>query len=215
MLIVEKGNAFMIKSGIIVSIQGYSQETTQELAIHAVDGGAVAIRTDHEIKVSVPVIGLKKNNQKYYITTNRTDLIAVSKWSDYVAIDSRKGNPDLELLYSHCHLSCIPIVADVETIEDVKNIIVMCNERNIIKPNYFATTFNFNLSQLEKKNNIEKIQDITDIPIIAEGGYTNETGILLAKLSKVNNICIGTAISDIKKNTQRFMTYFQKYKDIK
>ena len=35
-----------MKKGLIVSIQGYSQPTTQELAEKAILGGAVAIRTD-------------------------------------------------------------------------------------------------------------------------------------------------------------------------
>lgn len=188
----------MIEKGVIVSVQNYTQKTTQELAKRAIDSGAIGIRTDRNIKAK-NVIGLEKNDREFYITTTKDSLLRVSKWADYIAIDSRKGNYELDYLYAICHVNEIRIVADIEDIEDVKNILYICNRDKIKLPVYFATTFS--------NKNIELIQEIsmiTDIPIIAEGGYTDKEDIQQAKRNGVNNICIGAGL-DIGKLTEKFV----------
>ena len=40
----------MLSKGIIISVQGYSVETTEELIIEIANAGAVAVRTDKKCK---------------------------------------------------------------------------------------------------------------------------------------------------------------------
>jgi putative N-acetylmannosamine-6-phosphate epimerase len=195
----------MFEKGIIVSIQNYSLHTAQELAIEAIKGGAVGIRTDQPLKVDVPVIGLKKIKEyRYYITPTRMSINEVSRWTDTIAIDSRKGNENLSLLYAHCHLNELNIIADVENIEDVKNVLNICSEQKIAKPKYFATTFGICDNKL-----VNEITKITNIPVIAEGGYDNFVNVSNARKAGANNICIGSAISDVKKLTEKFSGYYK------
>lgn len=176
--------------GLIVSIQGYAQPTTDELAAIAIKNGASGIRTDRQIRVNAPVIGLKKfHGKQFYITTDREAISEVAVWADYVAIDSRRGNREIDLLYSHCHVKNIDIVADIEKIEDAENILSMCNGLNIKKPAYFATTFSSCDTDL-----ICQIRQICDIPVIAEGGYSSLPEITAAKQNGAVALCIGAAM---------------------
>lgn len=89
----------MIEQGIIVSVQGYSLSTAQELAEHAIAGGAVAVRTDVPLDIDADVIGLMKlRKRRFYITTTVKSIRNVSLSADIVAIDSREGNENLEEL---------------------------------------------------------------------------------------------------------------------
>jgi putative N-acetylmannosamine-6-phosphate epimerase len=203
----------MIESGIIVSIQKYTLETTQELSERAIDGGAVAIRTDQPIRVTKPVIGLEKlESMKYYITTTIESLNKVQKWANYIAIDSRRGNQNIDLLYSHCHVNNIGIIADVQNIKDVENLLTICEQQGIIKPQYISTTFSFLDSGSHDNHLIEQIKTITNIPIIAEGHCNHRSDIMKVKQNGANNICIGTAISDIKSITNEFVRIFDEVK---
>jgi putative N-acetylmannosamine-6-phosphate epimerase len=195
----------MFEKGLIISIQGYSLNTTQELVDLVIKEGAVGIRTDQPIKCNIPIIGLKKLKElKYYITTTREAINEVSAWTRIIAIDSRKGNANIDLLYAHCHLNEINVIADIENHEDVINILTICEEQRIKTPIYFATTFSDCNIDL-----IKQIKSITNISIIAEGGFNTEEKIIKAKNAGVNNICIGTAISDIKKLTEKFIKYYK------
>ena len=200
-----------MKKGLIVSIQGYSQQTTQELSEKAISGGAEGIRTDQNIKCSVPIIGLKKLYQKkYYMTSDTGAINDVMKWADFVALDCRKGNTELDLIISHCHVNNFKYIADIETIEDYNNLIKICDTMKIIKPVYIGTTFNvFNNDSHEKL--VKRLSLLTD-NIIVEGGIsqTNEV-YFYSRHKNVSNICIGTAISDIYQNTQKFSKEYACY----
>jgi len=194
----------MIEKGLIVSIQGYSRGTTQELAEGAVQGGAVAIRTDQPISTKVPVIGLEKiPNKSYYITTSRDSIIRCMAWSNYIAIDSRRGNNDLEILLAHCHINNINVVADIRTLDDVKNLLTICEEQNIRKPAYIATTFDYDMSYIQKLVIIKAIKSYSDIPVIAEGGYSKLDEVK-GVLKLCDNVCIGASVSDIEKLTKKY-----------
>lgn len=172
--------------GIIASIQKFTLSTTQEIADNIICAG---IRTDQPINHTIPLIGLKKDPVKeYYITTNKDDLINVSKWADYVAIDSRIGNREKEYLYAVAHTMDIKLVADVEKLRDVESILDMCISLKIQCPYYFATTFSKMDIEL-----IKQIKNITEIPIIAEGGYNNIVDIKKAFEYGAQSVCIGAA----------------------
>lgn len=187
---------------LIVSIQGYTMHTTQELSNKVIEAGAHGIRTDKPI-VADFIIGLKKDlDKKYYITTSKKDILAVSKWTNNIAIDSRKGNQEIEYLYSLCHVNEIDIVADIETIKDFINILKLCNQHKFNKPKYIATTF----SKCNRKL-IHQIKTIDNsAQIIAEGGYNSIDKIKEAYDNGASYICIGAAISDIGALTRKFLT---------
>jgi putative N-acetylmannosamine-6-phosphate epimerase len=190
--------------GIIVSIQKFSKSTTQELAKKAIEGGAVAIRTDQAMKVKCDVIGLRKiPDRKYYITSELWAVKEVMQWTKLIAIDSRRGNTELEMLYAFCHINDISIVADIETIDDVTSLLKMLNERKINTPSYIATTFSNNNVFL-----IQQIKQITTIPIIAEGGYNRQLEIETAKKLGAYAVCIGEAISKIDCLTNKFVRHW-------
>lgn len=189
--------------GLIVSIQGYSQQTTQEIANICKSNGAVGIRTDQPISTDLFLIGLKKlDGEKYYITSSKNAIVDVSKWTKNIAIDSRKGNQEIDFLYSVCHLLNLNIIADIKTIDDVINVINICTKGKIIFPSYFCTTFDYENKQKWKL--ISDIKNITDIPIIAEGGYHEKREIRQAYKHGANNVCIGNAITGIAQKIKKF-----------
>jgi N-acylglucosamine-6-phosphate 2-epimerase len=199
----------MLSNGIIVSIQGYSVATTQELAEKAQDAGAVAIRTDCQIDVDIDIIGLFKYNpkkRKHYITTSKPSIEKVSLQSDYVAIDSRVGQDNMQKLYDYCKAMNILIVADVGCIEDVNNLLT------VGLPDYIATTFSF---QHNKGNpDIQLIKDIvkkTNIPVIAEGGFEHQYQIQEAVNAGAHAVCIGKAISKIYELTESYVNYYNAF----
>jgi len=199
----------MLEKGLIVSIQGYSFSTTQELAEHAIKGGAVAIRTDKPLEIEVPMIGLMKfKKKKFYITTSIKTIENVSFSTNYVAIDSREGNKDICDLYSFCKIHSIDIVADIGRIEDVEYLINFgC------VPDYICTTFSFLYNDgYPDIQLIERIQKLIDVPIIAEGGFEHLYQIQQAMAAGANNVCIGKAISKVYEKTEEYVNMFKEYK---
>ena len=107
------------------------------------------------------------------------------------------------MIISHCHVNNYKYIADIETIEDYHNLEKILNKNKLIKPSYIATTFNvFNNNSHEKF--IKELSMLTN-NIIVEGGINQENQVYFYSRHKnISNICIGTAISDIEKNTKRF-----------
>jgi putative N-acetylmannosamine-6-phosphate epimerase len=195
-----------MKKGIIVSIQGYSQLTTIELCAHAIRGGAVAIRTDQNVKQyfpTIPIIGLIKKEvsnkqKKAYITPDIESVKEVCDWADYVAVDYRKINEYVAAIQWMCAYNHIKVVADIRDIEDFENIIA-----NNYYYDYVATTFSvfdcdaqYGLVHALKQHKAKNI--------IAEGGYKNKDEVEKAFYFGANNVCIGSAISNINKLTSQF-----------
>jgi putative N-acetylmannosamine-6-phosphate epimerase len=194
----------MIPKGIIVSIQKYSGSTIQELTDNAIEGGAVAIRTDKPLNCDVPLIALEKlPDRKYYITTTK-EAIQFCSWGNYIAIDSRKGNQDLVYLYSFCHVNEYNIIADIEDFYDVATIIDICKKGNIKKPSYFSTTFSFLKNNKHNFDLITQINNYCDIPVIAEGKIKSIDDVKRAFECGASNVCIGAEISDIQYLTNKF-----------
>lgn len=197
----------MLNKGIIVSIQGYSQPTTEELSYFAFKGGAVAIRTDKDISNRERTIGLSKKDTPYrrveaYITVNINDVNKVAAWADYVAIDYRRCNYGLEEVQQYCKDHNIKVVADIGEIEDVDYIMG--------KGYYFtylSTTFNVFFKQEHNALLCQIIKKYPELDVIAEGGYTDPDDAGAAMILGANNVCIGGAISDIEKLTKRYVEY--------
>lgn len=202
-----------MKRGLIVSVQGYSYQTSLELSCICLNNGAIGIRTDIDtsliLKEAFPlctIIGLKKiADEKYYITTSK-EAIESCMWADYIAIDSRRGNQKIEFLYGICYFKKINIVSDVENIRDVEYILNLAEKNLIKKPDYFATTFAYAKKDYEKRNEIIEMKELTNIPIIAEGGIDLMNAAFLSNL--VDNICIGKEITGIALKTKEFASCF-------
>jgi putative N-acetylmannosamine-6-phosphate epimerase len=187
-----------MRRGLIVSIQEYSKATTQELAERAVQAGAVAIRTDVNINISVPVIGLKKFHLKeYYITTEIEAIDEVASWSTYTAIDCRQKNRERNKLLKYCYDNAIPTVADIENYEDYESL--DCK----YMLGLVATTF---ASIMTGKQDFELIKKLKDnVNVIAEGGIKSKSEMRLAFHNGASWVCIGTEIMDIRKKVGEFV----------
>lgn len=192
----------MLDKGIIVSIQGYKDETTNELIENAINAGAVAIRTDKPVNCTVPIIGLQKTKVDAldiypYITPDVRCVEYVSSWADYVAIDYRRINNNLDEIDDFVKDNGIKVVADIENTEDYNNIIekgyTIC---------YVATTFSIFKSKYKPDLNI--LRDIDIENLIAEGNYTLRKDVRTAFEYGANNVCIGGAISNIYKLTKKY-----------
>jgi putative N-acetylmannosamine-6-phosphate epimerase len=185
-----------MRRGIIVSIQEYSQGTTQELAERAVQAGAVAIRTDRPVQINIPVIGLKKFHQKaFYITTEEAAIDEVAGWAAYVAIDCRRGNKDRDDLLRHCMENDIAFVADIETYEDFEAMPVI--------PEITATTFSSMLTGRQDYELIKKLAEKT--LVIAEGSIKSKEDARRAFASGAKYVCVGTEIMDIRRKVSEWV----------
>ncbi len=199
-------NKSVLQKGIIVSIQGYSQRTTQELADNAVAAGAVAIRTDKPIRINVPIIGLNKvkvtDCSKYpYITPDVELIDQVATWANYVAIDYRLCNTNLQELAEHCQLRGIQVVADIGHMRDYRNI-----RDNGYYYTYIATTMSvYHKKMYPEKEIVRKIGKHVKY-LIAEGNYRSRRDVQEAFELGAHNVCIGGAISDVYKLTRKYVT---------
>lgn len=202
----------MIPKGIIVSIQGYHQKTIEELAKNAVNAGCVGLRIDKPIHYrpydkKVPVIGLNKikviNPEiEPYITPTLEEIKKVSEWADYVAIDYRLINNNLEIISNYCKEKNIKVIADIGCIEDYENI-----KKNNYYYTYVTTTFSvFKVLFKPDLKLLNKLIDSGENNIIAEGNYKTRKEVMEVYDIGVNNVCIGAAISNIYKLTRKFTT---------
>ena len=206
MLQKSSGLIMEIKRGIIVSIQGYARDTTQELALNAESGGAVAIRTDKPVRgLNIPIIGLSKKKVPNlettpYITTTIESIDFVHQFSDFVAIDYRVINKDLKDLSEYCKEEKIPVIADIRG--------GRCLNRIIEEGFYFtyiSTTFGvFDNKYRPDIKFLETVNRKFPGQVIAEGGYSTRAQIGQAYKAGAVCVCIGGAISNTYKLTQKF-----------
>ena len=197
----------MINKGIIVSVQNYPLELTQQIANMAIAGNAVGIRTDQPITIDKPLIGLKKikgvdPKKMPFITTSLTDIKEVSGWANLVAIDYRRMNERLEELSDYCKENGVGVVADIGEYEDYENI----KKKNLYYT-YIATTLSvFYMRDTMYKpdlNILFKLNDAGEKAVIAEGNFSHR-GQVRQAYSYCNNICIGRNITDIEALTKKY-----------
>jgi putative N-acetylmannosamine-6-phosphate epimerase len=203
-----------IENGIIVSVQGMGITTTNEIVGEAIKAGAVAIRTDKILdKINVPIIGLKKLKVKNlkeqaYITPDIDSIEQVKEWADYIAIDFRRCNYDLDRINKYCIKNNINIVADIGTIEDYQNIIA-----KKYKVNYITTALSvyYHKKYFPDLTILEKLNALDCKNIIAEGEYKTRADVVKA-FELCNNVCIGNAICNIYRLTEKFVSCTPEWK---
>jgi len=198
----------MLKEGIIISIQGYRQSTIEELTSDIISAGAVAIRTDKNVNADIVKIGLNKihvNNpeSEVYITPTIDLINYVASWADYVAIDYRRINKDLEEISNYCKEHKIKVVADIGDYKDFDNII-----KNNYHYNYIATTFSVFNPKKRFYPDIDLVKEIYnyDKNVIAEGNIATREQVRKLLSYGIKHICIGSAISSIYKLARKFTT---------
>ncbi len=180
---------------LIVSVQGYTLPTTQEIADKCLKSGAVGIRTDQPIKIDNMLIGLVKDmDYANYITPTIDYINQVHEWGGLVAIDCRSSNENMSKLLKHCNDNQIEFIADIENYKDFAKVYAY-------EPAAIATTFSFLETGKAEVELINKIRQLTDIEIIAEGGYSDIMSLKLAKQYGANYVCIGMGITEIEKIT--------------
>lgn len=201
------------ENGIIVSIQGYSLNTTQELANNAINAGAVGIRTDKLLNIDIPYIVLKKTKVEKeerikipFITPTIEDIQfyenKIDKDKVYIAVDYRVINKNLKSVSDYCRQKKIKIVADIANIGDYKNIL-----SNNYYHDYIATTLSVLYYDNKYFPDIWLAQELYNSGcknIIAEGNFSKREDVRKVFYYGINNICIGSAISDIYKLTQKY-----------
>lgn len=205
----------MIKRGIIVSIQGYSQRTTTELAQEASHGGAVAFRTDKPIVLSDTdkrtLIGLYKvkvrdPGKEAYITPDIESIAKVADWADYVAIDYRQVNRDLKEISDYCIENKIKVVADIGRFSDYEYI-----KENGFHYDYIATTMSVFNKRLKYKPDLNLVRRLCEAgeKIIGEGNYKKRYQVREAFQAGVQAVCIGQAITNIYKRTREYVSVLE------
>jgi putative N-acetylmannosamine-6-phosphate epimerase len=196
----------VMQKGIIVSIQGLTRPTTAELAKEAINAGAVALRLDKHISGVYTIIGLAKVRKikrqvTPFITPTVEHVKQVENWANYIAVDFRTINPELQNISDYCQENKLDIIADIGTIEDYENIL-----KNNYYYKYIATTltvlYNYKRPDLEIIKKIKKLKG--NEKIIAEGNFKYQKDVARAFEYGADNVCIGNAITNVYVLTRSF-----------
>lgn len=204
------------KYSLIVSCQATEEEPLRDsyvigmMAYAVVSAGVRYIRANWpediaEIKkrTNAFVIGIYKDSElakagDAFITVRKSHIDELIRaGADAIAIDcTRRKRPEpLDELFKHIRdkYPKVEIIADVADIEDVKNVLKL-------KPDYIATTLsgytdyssNRTLPDLEL---IKHIKLTTEVPVIAEGGYSTFKQVREALLLGAHAVVVGSAIT--------------------
>ena len=214
----------LLKRGIVVSCQATKEEPLHgskimaRMAKAAEEGGAVGIRanTPEDIKeikatVKLPVIGIFKDKVRgfnVYITPTMKHVARVVKaGADLIAIDcTRRVHPQsVEKIFSYIRKNyTIPIIADVADFEDALLV-------SKLKPDFIATTLSgyTDYSKNRPTPDIELVREISEniqVPVIAEGNYTQPEQAFEAFVAGAFAVVIGGAITRPQQTTKRFVS---------
>ena len=213
-----------LKNGLIVSCQVpddtaiNTPEFIAAQALTVVQAGAVGIRAQGIKNVEaiskvtqVPIIGLVKRYDKsspVYITPSVSDVIELEKaGATIVAIDAtgrlRLGGQTLEEFVTQVRLeSNVLLLADVDSVESAL-------AAEALGCDAIATTLSgYTDIPVSGLPNIKLIDDISksiQIPIIAEGGFSQPNSVSEALSAGAHAVCIGTAITNPFLLTKQFL----------
>lgn len=210
---------------LIVSCQASEEEPLRDthvqsmLAYAVVTAGVRFIRAGAEDvaeirrRTGAVVIGLRKdqklqNSGQAFITVRKTDVReVVESGAEIVAIDcTRRERPEpLDELfhYVRSNFPHVEIIADVADVEDARRVLPLA-------PDYIATTLSgyTDYTAERKLPDIELISElvkITDVPIIAEGGYTHPSEVRLALLKGAHAVVVGSALTRPHTMARRYL----------
>lgn len=213
-----------LKNGLIVSCQvpdDTAINTPEFIAAQAqtvLQAGAVAIRAQGIKNVeaiskitSVPIIGLVKrydDASPVYITPSVSDVVGLeSAGATIVAVDAtgrlRPNGQSLEDFVTQVHLETkVLLLADVDSVESAQ-------QAEALGFDAVATTLSgYTEIPVDGLPNIKLIQEISrkvQIPIIAEGGFSQAHSVSEALAAGALAVCIGTAITNPYLLTKHFL----------
>ena len=213
-----------LKSGLVVSCQvpdGTPIDTPEFIAAQAatvVEAGAVGIRAQGIANVravaqsvNVPIIGLVKrylDSTPIYITPLIVDVIELeAAGATIVAVDAterlRTDNVTFSKFMTELREhSDIPILADVDSLESA--IVAESLGCNAIATTLSGYT-DIPAPELPNIELVERIANRVKVPIVAEGGYTQQEQVTQALNAGAWSVCIGTAITNPFLLTKHFL----------
>lgn len=214
----------LFRNGLVVSCQaseGTPMNTPEFIAAQAKTvelAGAHAIRAQgiENVKrvvqnVKVPVIGLVKSftdESDVYITPTVSDVLALEQaGADIVAVDatqrSRFGGVTLEEFYREVRKrSSIPLLADVDSLENAKNAERLGFDAIATTLNGYTNVPSTGLPNLDLVHQIAKV---IKVPLIAEGGFATPEHVKSALSNGAWAVCVGTAITNPYLLTKHFV----------
>lgn len=219
------------KNRIIVSCQAEEEEPLhgsdymKKMAIAAIGSGAGGIRanTPEDVKAirsitDLPIIGIIKDRSEDYtafITTRKEHIDALVKaGADHIAMDCTDVTrpEELSTLFSHLRENYpkVSIIADISSIDDVKKV-------SALKPDYWSTTLSgyTYYSKNAEKPDFKLLKEIisqSDIPVIAEGNYSEPGQVRKALLIGAYSVVIGSAITRPQLITKKFTEFVEDLK---
>uniref|UniRef100_A0A7C5U3E1 N-acylglucosamine-6-phosphate 2-epimerase n=1 Tax=Fervidobacterium nodosum TaxID=2424 RepID=A0A7C5U3E1_9BACT len=189
-----------LRDSYIISMLAYAVNTVGIKYIRAngpEDISEIKKRTD------AYVVGIMKDAELLakgcaFITVRKKDIEKVVKaGANAVAIDcTRRERPEpLEELFTFTrdNFPDIEIIADISDLDDAKEVLKL-------KPDYIATTLSGYTSYTSHRilpdlELVDELKKLTDIPIIAEGGYTSPWEVRQALLKGAYAVVVGSALT--------------------
>lgn len=233
----------ILKSGLIVSCQARPDEPLfgsnymAKMALAAEIGGAVAVRINTVADivacrkaVDIPIIGLIKQEYEGYYpyitpTIKEVDLV-VEAGAEIVAVDATKydrpdGNNVVTFIKQIKKKHDVLVLADVSTVEEG---IVACKAG----ADLIATTLSGYTPDTIDKNNktiielqepdfklIKKLDEVIDVPIVAEGRFWNGDNAVKALEYGAYAVTIGAGITRPQIITKKIADQIKDYKNRK
>ncbi|HMA59695.1 MAG TPA: N-acetylmannosamine-6-phosphate 2-epimerase [Halanaerobiales bacterium] len=203
-----KENSLIVSCQALADEPLHGSEIMAKMALAAKRGGASGVRANSpedikaiKNKIELPIIGLWKNkliNYEVYITSKYQHAKAVLKaGADYVAIDctDRRRPEPLSEIFNKLRTKFPDkgIVADISSTEDFKDI-------EELAPDYISTTLSGYTEKTQNRTRpdidlVEKLNMISNIPILAEGNYKNGKQAKKALKAGAYAVVIGAAIT--------------------
>jgi N-acylglucosamine-6-phosphate 2-epimerase len=215
-----------LEGGLVVSCQALDEEPLhspyimQKMALAAKLGGAAGIRangykdiTAIRSEVNLPVIGIVKRDYEdsdIYITATMKEVNEVVKaGASVVAMDAtnrlRPDNQTLENFYDEIRKKYpdILLMADISTFEEGVNAAKLGFD--IVATTLCGYTDYTKHQTLPNLNLVKSLSEVTDIPIMGEGGYWTPNDIRKAIHLGAFGCIVGSAITRPLEITKRFV----------
>ncbi len=216
-------------NSLIVSCQALSNEPLHgakimaKMAKAAKIGGASGIRANSpdDIKaikqeVDLPIIGLWKKelpDYEVYITPTYQDVKDVlAAGADYVAIDcTNRDRPEsLNYIFNKIRdeFPNKGIIADISSTNDLKTL-------QDLRPDYLSTTLSGYTKNTQDRKRpdiklVKELNEITNIPLLAEGNYKNGKQAKKALKAGAYAVVIGAAITRPQIITENIINEMEK-----
>jgi N-acylglucosamine-6-phosphate 2-epimerase len=195
----------------------------QAMALAALQGGADAIRANGASDIAAirsitnkPIIGLLKKEVigfEVYITPDLESIEEViSAGADYVALDvTHQARPvPLEQLFSVIHQAGKKVFADCATFQDAARAVAL--GADVVSTTMAGYTLQTQGSKTTEPDFIllEQICQNVNVPVVAEGRFWTPEQVTKAFEIGASGVVVGTAITNPRDITKRFVAALEK-----